>query len=546
VVTTSNYRISVFLTGSRCNHEGMTAATSVVKLRVVLGTAGALIGLVAVTVTFEAGEPFVWMTDLAAGLAFVALAAYAVPIAPSVTQLASWMVLAWFAGSVLPFAVFWHRGVLIHVLLAYPTLLPRSRSSRVGVLMGYAASATPFIWRDEALSAALAVTVLAMVAGQKTGSRGRHSRILVLGAAAAFAIVVTGGSVARSFAAHNAAVVPALIAYSLVIAGIAVVLGIGLRRADRVQLTDLVVELGEYPSGTLRDLLARAVGDPSLAVGYWNWAKGAYLDSAGIPLDPPRAGDMRALTPIDRDGNPFVLIVHDESVLDDPLLVSAAATAAHLAAANAQLHSELRLRVDEVAASRRRILSSADEERRRLQGELQGTVSAPLEELARHLAAVTPPSEGASESVVGTARTLLDRAIGELSEIGSGLHPRELHRGLRAAVGALADRCPVPVSVSVVGLRFSPEIEAAAYYTCAEALANSARYSGASSISIDVTVRAGDLLIVVADDGRGGADPAQGTGLRGLADRLDAVGGRFAVYSPPGGGTRLSATIPVA
>jgi signal transduction histidine kinase len=95
-------------------------------------------------------------------------------------------------------------------------------------------------------------------------------------------------------------------------------------------------------------------------------------------------------------------------------------------------------------------------------------------------------------------------------------------------------------------LRFSPETEAAAYYTCAEALANSARYSGASSISIDVTVRAGDLLIVVADDGRGGADPAQGTGLRGLADRLDAVGGRFAVYSPPGGGTRLSATIRVA
>jgi signal transduction histidine kinase len=543
-VTTSNYRISVFLTGSRCNHEGMTAATSVVKLRVVLGTAGALIGLVAVTVTFEAGEPFVWMTDLAAGLAFVALAAYAVPIAPSVTQLASWMVLAWFAGSVLPFAVFWHRGVLIHVLLAYPALLPRSRSSRVAVLMGYAASATPFIWRDDVASAALAVTVLAMVAGQNTGSRVRHSRILVLGAAAAFAIVVTGGSVARSFAAHNAAVVPALIAYSLVIAGIAVVLGLGLRRADRVQLTDLVVELGEYPSGTLRDLLARAVGDPSLAVGYWNGAKGAYLDSAGIPLDPPRAGDMRALTPIDRDGNPFVLIVHDESVLDDPLLVSAAATAAQLTAANAQLHSELRLRVDEVAASRRRILSSADEERRRLQGELQGTVSAPLEELARRLAGGVPIQELA-ETAVGRARTLLDRAIGELSEIGSGLHPRELYRGLRVAVGALADRSPVPVRVSVVASRFSPEIEAAAYYTCAEALANSARYSGASSISIDVTVRAGDLLIVVADDGRGGADPVRGTGLRGLADRLDAVDGRFAVDSPPGGGTRLSATIPV-
>lgn len=100
--------------------------------------------------------------------------------------------------------------------------------------------------------------------------------------------------------------------------------------------------------------------------------------------------------------------------------------------------------------------------------------------------------------------------------------------------------------VSIVALRFSPEIEAAAYYTCAEALANSARYSEASSISIDVTVRAGDLLVVVADNGRGGADAARGTGLRGLADRLDAVGGRIAVDSPPGGGTRLSATIPVA
>ena len=524
----------------------MAGAASVRNVRIVVGTAGTLIGLASLTVTFGAG-PLLWVTDLAAGLAFVGLAVYAVPIAPPVTRLASAMALAWFAGSVLPFAIFWHRGVLIHLLLAYPTLLPRSRSARAAILVGYAVSVTPFIWREEAIGVALAVALPATVAAQYAGTIlvDRRRRYSVLGAAAAFAMVVTVGSVARSIAPRSAAVVPALTAYSLVIAGIALVLAIGLRRPDRAQLTDLVVELGELPSGTLRDLLANAVGDTSLEVGYWNPAAGAYLDNAGRPVRAPTDGEARASTPISRDGKPFVMIVHDESVLDDPLLVSAAAAAAQLTAANAELNFELRLRVEQVAQSRRRILSSADAERRRLQATLQESVSAPLKDLARRLAAGAPSDGAAVQTTSERAAALLKRAMDEVDEIGSGLHPRELDSGLRAAVAVLADRSPIPVTLSAVELRFSPEIETAAYYACAEALANSIRHSGASSIRIDLAVDAGDLLIVVVDDGAGGASLERGSGIRGIADRVGAVGGRLAVQSSPGEGTRIRAAIPV-
>ncbi|HJX88205.1 MAG TPA: ATP-binding protein, partial [Gemmatimonadales bacterium] len=224
---------------------------------------------------------------------------------------------------------------------------------------------------------------------------------------------------------------------------------------------------------------------------------------------------------------------------------SAAAAAAQLTAANGELNFELRLRVEQVAQSRRRILSSADAERRRLQATLQESVSAPLKDLARRLAAGAPSDGGAVQTTSERAAALLKRAMDEVDEIGSGLHPRELDSGLRAAVAVLADRSPIPVTLSAVELRFSPEIETAAYYACAEALANSIRHSGASSIRIDLAVDAGDLLIVVADDGAGGASLERGSGIRGIADRVGAVGGRLAVQSSPGEGTRIRAAIPV-
>jgi signal transduction histidine kinase len=140
----------------------------------------------------------------------------------------------------------------------------------------------------------------------------------------------------------------------------------------------------------------------------------------------------------------------------------------------------------------------------------------------------------------------LERTLDELHDIARGLHPRELDAGLVPALAALADRCPVPVRVTVDPVGLAAEVEAAVYYVCAEALTNIAKHADASTVSIDVGTRSDRLVATVTDDGIGGADPEVGTGLAGLADRVVALGGHLTVRSTVGGGTRIMAQIPIS
>ena len=134
----------------------------------------------------------------------------------------------------------------------------------------------------------------------------------------------------------------------------------------------------------------------------------------------------------------------------------------------------------------------------------------------------------------------------ELHELAQGLHPGELaEAGLAGALASLAGRAPVFVELDVRVERLATEIEATVYFVCAEALANVAKYASASRVELSVTIRDGRLTVVVADDGVGGADPTRGTGLQGLADRVEALGGTLNVASAVGAGTRLAAEIPV-
>ena len=142
-------------------------------------------------------------------------------------------------------------------------------------------------------------------------------------------------------------------------------------------------------------------------------------------------------------------------------------------------------------------------------------------------------------------RAGLDAARAELREFARGMHPATLTEcGLGAAVRELAERSPTTVEVAVPATRFPPAVEAAAYFICAESLANVAKHAEASQVRIDITQENGRLTIVVADDGAGGADLSRGSGLRGLCDRVGALGGSLAVDSPPGGGTRVLAELP--
>jgi PAS domain S-box-containing protein len=202
-----------------------------------------------------------------------------------------------------------------------------------------------------------------------------------------------------------------------------------------------------------------------------------------------------------------------------------------------------------LAASRARIVEAGDAERRRLERNLHDGAQQRLVTLALQLRLVESqldrdPAQARRE--LDAAGVQLREALEELRELARGIHPAVLtDRGLEPAVAALADRSPVPVHVvAVPDERLSPAVEAAAYYIIAEAITNVAKYASASHVA--VTVRRGEesALVEVVDDGVGGADPAAGSGLRGIADRVEALGGRLHVTSPPGEGTTIRAEVP--
>jgi PAS domain S-box-containing protein len=203
----------------------------------------------------------------------------------------------------------------------------------------------------------------------------------------------------------------------------------------------------------------------------------------------------------------------------------------------------------ELHASRARIVRAADTERRRLERNLHDGAQQRLVGLGLLLRLA---SAALDQDPPGARRALdqgleeLGLALGELRELARGLHPAILTSGgLGVALESLAGRAPIPVTVTGVPPDRLPDaVEAAAYYVVAEALTNVAKYAAASAARVHVEVRKASAVIEVADDGVGGADADAGTGLRGLADRVEALGGWLDVHSPPGGGTILQAAIP--
>jgi signal transduction histidine kinase len=317
----------------------------------------------------------------------------------------------------------------------------------------------------------------------------------------------------------------------------------------RAGLGPLVLELGRAGSpGALRDALARALGDPSLRIGYWLPDAGSYVDLAGRPFELPWEGSRQATTRVERDGRHIAALVHDASLLDDPALVDAVTAAAGLALDNERLHAELRANLDDLRASRARLVEAGDAERRRLERNLHDGAQQRLVALSLSLRlaeARIPADPDAAVGLLVAAREELARALEELRELARGIHPAVLSdHGLRRALESVALRQPVPVALAVPEERLPPAVEVAAYYLISEALANIAKYAEATEASVRVTRTGAQVLIEVADDGVGGADPAAGSGLRGLGDRVAALGGTLEVDSPRGRGTRIVAEIP--
>ena len=418
------------------------------------------------------------------------------------------------------------------------------------------------------LIAAIAMAVLGLVAVRlrtETDLGRRVAGPLLLGGLAfAIGIIVETAAVASagSFAerANAWALGQALTVVPAALVALGFVAGLTRARIARGAVADLVVDLGQGTgSRTIEGLLARALRDPSLRIAYpadaAETADGAgrfvdrFVDAAGQTVDLGATSDgQRAVTRLEVGGRTVAALVHDAALVEQPELVRSVAAAAGLALENERLTADVRAQLEEVRRSRARIVAAGDAERRRVERDIhdgaqqQLVTVALLLQVARARAEESDPAVAAA---VGRASDELESALAELRRLARGLHPAVLvEEGLGAAIEALADRTPVPLTLHVTGERFSPEVEATAWFVVAEALTNVVRHAHARAVTVTVERREGMLHVEVTDDGVGSADRDGGTGLRGLEDRVAAAGGSLMVSSTRGDGTTIRADIP--
>jgi signal transduction histidine kinase len=331
---------------------------------------------------------------------------------------------------------------------------------------------------------------------------------------------------------------------------IALLAGLLRARLAQASVGDLVMTLERTPPTGLRDALAHTLGDRTLEIAFWLPEREEYVDPLGRPVALPSPGSRRALTKLEHAGAPFAALLHDPTLSEEPELVQAAGAAAHMALENARLQAEVRAQLAEVDESRARIVAAAGEERRRIERDLHDGAQQRLVALALELRSAqrklgTTPDPDV-ERLLEAAVTELQAAVEELRELAHGVHPTILaQEGLPGALDALASRTPLPVTVQTsLSGRLSPEVEATAYFVACEALTNAVKHGRATQATISASRPDGVLCVEVTDDGVGGAEPQNGSGLRGLADRVEAQGGRLTVESPAGGGTRVVGEIP--
>jgi signal transduction histidine kinase len=339
-----------------------------------------------------------------------------------------------------------------------------------------------------------------------------------------------------------------LVALALLPIGFAI--GLLRARARRGRVGELALALDRAPQPRkLEEAIARALGDPSAEVGIWSPQDRAYLTADQRALEVPADNSGRAATSIDHEGQPIAILLHDPALLHDTRLVEGVAAVARLAVVNEHLAAAVQQQLAEMRASRARIVAASDAERQRVERNLHDGAQQRLVTLSLQLRLLEEQLRGDPElsRMVDDALNELTVALAELRELAQGVHPSVLvDHGLAAALEFLAERAPLPVTVTAPAKRYPAPLEATGYYIAAEALTNVAKYAQATRAWIRIRDQNNKLTIEVADDGIGGADPSTGTGLRGLADRVAAVDGRLEIESPPGGGTKITAELPCA
>jgi signal transduction histidine kinase len=333
------------------------------------------------------------------------------------------------------------------------------------------------------------------------------------------------------------------------VAGVAHTRNMRSRVADLMRITREGADRGLWAES-----LARTLRDASVRVYWWDEEKARYADAAGTPIDASEA-DLRgshSILPVASPlGAPIALIRHDRVLTDNMRLLDGVSSALRLSVDNGRLRSEIERTLEHVRQSRQRIVEAGVEARRRIERDLHDGAQQHLVSLGMRLRLAANAARDTDEVQLATELegtiAMLNMALRELRELAHGIHPSLLSSGgLSLAVPEVAGRCPIPVEVDVQAEGRLPElIESTAYFVLAEALANVAKHSGASRAWVRAHVVGEELELTVRDNGVGGASLDKGTGMLGISDRVEAVGGTLDLESPAGAGTTLTARIPL-
>lgn len=474
-------------------------------------------------------------------------------------------------------------AVTVHLLHAFPSGRIRGRASRITVAGGYvavfvlqvplyafdaAAAGLPVFVADrpdlraagevvqQVTGAAVMIATAVILAGRLRRARPYQRRVLIplfgYGTLAVLFIPLSS-SVLRPWLNLD----PVLLAAGqiLVVAAIPVAFALAVLRggfARTGELEELTTWLGATGQGRpdLSVALASVLGDPSLELVFRVPGPRRWVDGAGRPVTLPAPGEPRSWVPIESSGQVIGAIVYDAELIADPELVAAAGRVVALGVDRERLTAALRTSEQSLRRSRERLVETADRERKRIAQDLHDGIQVQLVLLAmqaQQLAIGLDPAAPARGQAVNLRRGI-DAAAAELRALVHAVMPASLvERGLASATEDLVDRVPLRTGLHISGLGTLPEpVQSTAYFVVAEAVTNVVKHAGATRVSVRLAAADGTLHIEVADDGRGGAAVDKGTGIRGLIDRVDVLGGTIELVSPPGAGTTLRVELPAS
>lgn len=402
---------------------------------------------------------------------------------------------------------------------------------------------------------ALAIAVRLLFRWMRGSVPARTVAFLMPLALLAWATTLTAQAVSYAAEARSDQMLATISLIAIASIPVSFVAGVSHARNMRARVADLMRITREGADrGLWAESLARTLRDASVRVYWWDEERGVYADASGTPIpegDADPRGSQSVLPVASPLGVPIALIRHDRVLTDNMRLLDGVSSALRLSVDNGRLRSEIERTLAHVRESRQRIVEAGDAARRRIERDLHDGAQQQLVSLAMRLRRTSDQARDrgmpAIADEVDAEILLLNAALKELRELAQGLHPSLLAQGgLSLALPELAGRCSVPTEVRVdVAGRLPELVEATAYFVVAEALANVDKHAGATRVWVDASSDSGELRLTVRDNGAGGARLDAGTGIVGVLDRVEAVGGTLELVSESGHGTTITVRLPL-